>query len=53
MSMVAEGFNASKCIHVINQEVMAEMPIAEIVYRILWENLPAAEGFKEIETALV
>lgn len=53
MSMVAEGYNASKCMHVINQEIGAEMPIAETIYQILWENIPAYEGFKEIETTLV
>ena len=53
MSMVAEGYNASKCMHIINQKVKAGMPIAETIYKILWENLPAAKGFKEIETTLV
>ena len=53
MTMVAEGYNASKCMHVINQSVNAEMPIAETVYRILWEQLPVAEGFNEIEKTLV
>ncbi|MGF2412686.1 NAD(P)H-dependent glycerol-3-phosphate dehydrogenase [Ferruginibacter sp.] len=53
MSMVAEGYNASKCMHVINQKVKADMPIAETIYKILWENLPAAKGFNEIEATLV
>jgi glycerol-3-phosphate dehydrogenase (NAD(P)+) len=53
MSMVAEGYNASKCMYRINQSIKAEMPIAETVYKILWENLPAAEGFNEIEATLV
>jgi glycerol-3-phosphate dehydrogenase (NAD(P)+) len=53
MSMVAEGCNASKCMHIINQKVKADMPIAETIYKILWENLPAAEGFNELETKLV
>ncbi|MFT3681793.1 MAG: NAD(P)-binding domain-containing protein [Ferruginibacter sp.] len=53
MSMVAEGYNASKCMYVINQSVKAEMPIAETVYQILWENLPAAEGFNRIEQVLI
>lgn len=53
MSMVAEGYNASKCMYHINQTIMAEMPIAETVYRILWEHLPPAEGFKKIEMALI
>jgi len=29
------------------------MPIAETVYRILWENLSAREGFTQIESMLV
>ena len=53
MSMVAEGYYASKSIYLINQNVKAEMPIAETVYKILWENLLPAEGFKKIEEALV
>ena len=53
MSMVAEGYNASKCMYVINQQVKAEMPIAETMYRILWHDLPADEGFDFIEKLLV
>jgi glycerol-3-phosphate dehydrogenase (NAD(P)+) len=53
MSMVAEGYNASKCMHNINQKISADMPIADIIYKILWENLPASEGFNEIEKTLV
>ncbi|MEI8060059.1 MAG: hypothetical protein WCG67_07875 [Ferruginibacter sp.] len=53
MSMVAEGYNASKCMHIINQKVKADMPIASTIYKILWQNLPVAEGFKEIEKTLV
>jgi len=53
MNMVAEGFNASKCIHYINQEVQGEIPIADTIYRILWERLPAREGFRIIEGGLI
>lgn len=53
MSMVAEGYNASKCMYQINQTIKAEMPIAETVYRILWEHLSPAEGFKKIEETLI
>ncbi|HUZ58480.1 MAG TPA: NAD(P)H-dependent glycerol-3-phosphate dehydrogenase [Hanamia sp.] len=53
MSMVAEGFNASKCMYLINQKVKAEMPIAEIIYKILWNDLQAGKGFEEIEGVLV
>ncbi len=53
MSMVAEGYNASKCIHAINYTILADMPIADTIYKILWENQAAAEGFNGIELALV
>ena len=53
LNMVAEGYNASKCIYLINKDVKAEMPIAEMVYRILWENVKAGSGFKQIEPYLV
>src|SRR5258708_7561367 len=53
LNMVAEGYNASKCIFLINKEIKAEMPIAEMIYRILWENVKAEDGFKQIEPYLV
>ncbi len=53
MNMVAEGYNASKCIFHINQQVGAAMPIAETVYRILWERAQPAEAFAAIEGALI
>ncbi len=53
MSMVAEGYNASKCINIINKNIHADMPIAEAIYKILWEHLPPEEGFLEIEKTLV
>lgn len=53
MSMVAEGYNASKSIHIINETIKADMPIAETVYEILWKALPVKEGFEKIEPYLV
>jgi glycerol-3-phosphate dehydrogenase (NAD(P)+) len=53
MSMVAEGYNASKCMNIINQTVHSEMPIAQTVYDILWNGLGAADGFKKIEQELI
>jgi glycerol-3-phosphate dehydrogenase (NAD(P)+) len=53
MNMVAEGYNASKCIYIINEKVNAEMPIAETIYKILWNGLAADKGFEEIEDVLV
>jgi glycerol-3-phosphate dehydrogenase (NAD(P)+) len=53
LSMIAEGYNASKCIYDLNKDLQADMPIAETVYKILWENVKPAEGFKQIEKVLV
>ena len=53
MSMVAEGYYASKCMYIINKEVLADMPIASTVYNILWNGLQAREGFEKIEEVLV
>ncbi|HLI93526.1 MAG TPA: NAD(P)H-dependent glycerol-3-phosphate dehydrogenase, partial [Puia sp.] len=53
LNMVAEGYNASKCIYLINKDIKAEMPIAGMIYRILWENVKAGPGFKQIEPYLV
>lgn len=44
MHMVAEGYYAAKSIKEINQEFRVNMPIAEAVYNILYENIsPAIE----------
>jgi len=53
MNMVAEGYNAAKCIYNINASIKAPVPIAETVYKILWENVKASEGFKRIEEVLI
>ena len=53
MNMVAEGYNASKCMYLLNASIKAEMPIAETIYKILWDELPVAEGFKQIEATLL
>lgn len=53
MNMVAEGYNASRCIYNINKHINANMPIAETIYNILWNKIPAEEGFKMIEEILV
>ncbi|MEQ1677565.1 MAG: NAD(P)H-dependent glycerol-3-phosphate dehydrogenase [Chitinophagaceae bacterium] len=54
MNMVAEGYNAARCIYHINKAtVNAAIPIAETVYKILWEDVKPSEGFKRIEQVLV
>jgi glycerol-3-phosphate dehydrogenase (NAD(P)+) len=49
LNMVAEGYNASRCIYQTNQKLQAEIPIATTIYEILWEHLSPQEGFKKIE----
>ena len=53
LNMVAEGYNAAKCIYKINKKIKAEMPIAENIYKILWEKLPPAKAFKAIEKVMI
>ncbi|HZK65724.1 MAG TPA: NAD(P)H-dependent glycerol-3-phosphate dehydrogenase, partial [Puia sp.] len=53
LNMVAEGYNGSSCIYRINEQLKAEMPIAETIYRILWEGLDVKKGFGFIEAMLV
>ncbi len=52
LNMVAEGYNASKCIYKANEVFEADIPIATTIYQILWENLSPEEGFKKIESLL-
>lgn len=53
MNMVAEGYNAGRCIHELNKEIKADMPIAENIYQVLWKKLSPRAAFKQIEDSLV
>ncbi len=53
LNMVAEGYNASHCLYLINEQLKAEMPIADTIYRILWQNVNVSEGFKQLEGLMV
>jgi glycerol-3-phosphate dehydrogenase (NAD(P)+) len=53
MSMVAEGYMASKCMHIINEKIGAEMPVAGAVFDILWGGKTAGAAFHELEQMLV
>ena len=45
--------NAAKCIYELNKSVQSDMPVASTIYEILWEQLPAEDGFKKIEGFLI
>ncbi len=52
MNMVAEGYYASRCMHEINQKYNVRIPIAETVYKILYENENAADAVAELAKKL-
>jgi glycerol-3-phosphate dehydrogenase (NAD(P)+) len=52
LNMVAEGYNASRCIYKTNESLQADIPIATTIYQVLWEHLSPEEGFKKIEKYL-
>ena len=44
MNMVAEGYYAVKCVHLINEKVGVDTPITESTYRMLYERMaPSVE----------
>jgi glycerol-3-phosphate dehydrogenase (NAD(P)+) len=53
LNMVAEGYYASKCIYNFNKNIGADIPIAETIYKILWERQLPAEAFERVEGVLV
>lgn len=53
MNMVAEGYHAARCIHAINETNPVSIPLAEAVYQILWEGVPAEEAFRRLEREMI
>lgn len=53
LGMIAEGYNASKCVHKTNEDLKVSIPIADVIYKIMWEGLSPSEGFNTIENLLV
>lgn len=53
MTMVAEGYFAADCIRHINSRHKVEMPIAEMVYKVLYEGASARKSMKELTTKLI
>jgi glycerol-3-phosphate dehydrogenase (NAD(P)+) len=52
MQMVAEGYFASKGIHEINKKFNVDMPIADSVYKILYENKSPKKVIKDLTNLL-
>lgn len=52
MTMIAEGYYASECIHMINEKLGVDIPIADAVYRILYKNAQPAVEIKNVSEIL-
>jgi glycerol-3-phosphate dehydrogenase (NAD(P)+) len=52
MSMVAEGYYATKSAYLINKKNQADTPIIDTVYEILYENKDAKDKFLELTEIL-
>ncbi len=52
MAMVAEGYYASKCIWEINKAMQVDMPIADAVYKVLYEKKSVKKTFKALTLQL-
>lgn len=52
MSMIAEGYYASKSAYMINQKHGAKTPIIDAVYSILYENKDPKKVFKKLTEKL-
>lgn len=53
MTMVAEGYFAADCIRHINFRHRIEMPIAEMVYKVLYEGASARKSMKALTQKLI
>lgn len=52
LNMIAEGYYASKSIHIINQEYGVYMPISNTVYQILYEDVSPIKAMAKLTEAL-
>lgn len=50
MVMVAEGVKTTESVHGLTQQVNVEMPIANEVYKTLFENKPSVEAMQDLMT---
>ncbi|MCC6186510.1 MAG: glycerol-3-phosphate dehydrogenase, partial [Chitinophagaceae bacterium] len=52
MNMVAEGYYAAKCMQAVAATYDIELPIATLIFEILWQQQKPASTFAHIEELL-
>lgn len=52
MEMVAEGYYGTKCIHEVNKKFNVDIPIADMVYRVLYEREEPKEAIDKLSLIL-
>jgi glycerol-3-phosphate dehydrogenase (NAD(P)+) len=52
MSMVAEGYYAARGMQAISKKYSIGIPIATIIYHVLWENMHPSDAFLKLEKML-
>jgi len=50
IGQVVEGYTAARAVHTVAQREKVDMPLAEGIYRILYESAPARDVVKELMT---
>ncbi|GAB6120297.1 NAD(P)H-dependent glycerol-3-phosphate dehydrogenase [Dysgonomonas termitidis] len=53
MEMIAEGYYGTKCIREMNEKYNVNIPIADLVYHVLYENASAREGVKVLREQIL
>lgn len=53
MEMIAEGYYGTKCIMEMNETYKVDIPIAETVYRVLYEKIPARMEIKRLREQIL
>ncbi|MDH6307494.1 glycerol-3-phosphate dehydrogenase (NAD(P)+) [Dysgonomonas sp. PFB1-18] len=53
MEMVAEGYYGTKCIQEMNEKYNVNIPIADMVYRVLYENASARAEIKALQERIL
>lgn len=52
MNMVAEGYNAARGMQAISKTYSINIPIASLIYKVLWESLTPSDAFLKLEKML-